>query len=114
MIQFVRLILISPLLFTQPAFAEQAVDLQSGLLIDVGYKAVKLHCSTCHSPKIIVQNQASRQGWLDTIRWMQKKQGMSLLNEQNENMILNYLAKNYAPNKKNQRTPLKIKKWYKY
>ena len=114
MIQFIQLILTTSLLLTQSAFAAPVIDTQSGLLIDEGYKEVKQHCSTCHSPKLIIQSQASHQGWVDTISWMQKEQGMPLLNKQNEKLILNYLVKNYAPNKKGRRTALIIKKWVKY
>ena len=113
MIQFVRLTLITFLLLTQSVFALQTIDPQSGLLIDAGYKLVKQHCSTCHSLKIVIQSKASRQGWVDTIRWMQKEQGMPSLNKQSEKMILNYLAKNYAPYNKGRRIPLVIKKWVK-
>ena len=113
MIQFVRLIMIAFLLLAQSAFAVQTIDTQSGLFIDNGYKTVKQHCSICHSLKIVTQSKASRQGWLDTIRWMQKEQGMLALNKQSETIILNYLAKNYAPDNTGRRTPLVIKEWVK-
>ncbi len=114
MIFFVRLILISFLLFFQLAFAVQTIASKSGLIIDEGYIAVQQHCSTCHSLSLIVQNKASRQGWIDTLHWMQKKQGMALLDEKSEISILNYLTKNYGPNKKSRRMPLVTKKWYRY
>ncbi len=114
MIQFARLSLITSLLLIQPAFAAPVIDSQSGLLMDEGYKIVKQHCSSCHSPKLIIQTQATQQGWLDTIRWMQTEQGMSLLNKLDEKKVLDYLTKNYAPNKKGRRKPLSIKKWGKY
>ena len=113
MIQFVRLTLITFLFLTQSVFAVQTIDSQSGLLVDEGYKAVKQHCSTCHSLNIVIQSKASRQGWLDTIRWMQKEQGMSFLNKQSEKMILDYLAKNHAPDNQGRRIPLVIKEWVK-
>ncbi len=112
MIQFVRLILITFLLFTQSAFAVETIDSQSGLLVDDGYQLVKQNCSTCHSLKIVVQSKASRQAWIDTISWMQK-QGMPSLSKPIEQKILNYLSKNYAPDNKGRRTPLIIKKWIK-
>jgi hypothetical protein len=111
MIQIVRLTLFFSLFLTQSAFAVQTIDSQSGLIIDLGYKSVKQHCSTCHSLEIVIQSKASRQGWVDTIRWMQKEQGMSFLNKSSEKRILNYLTKNYSPNNKGRRIPLVIKKW---
>lgn len=114
MIQIIRAILITSILLTQSAFAIQTIDSTSDLIIDEGYKSVEQHCATCHSLKLITQSKASRQGWLDTVRWMQKEHGMSLLNNQNEKVILDYLSKNYAPNKKGRRTPLVIDDWVKY
>lgn len=112
MSQFVRLILLAFLLFSQSTYAVQTTDSQSGLLIDEGYLLVKKHCSTCHSLKIVVQSKASRQDWRDTIDRMYK-QGMPLLSIPSEKNILNYLSKNYAPDNKGRRTPLFIKKWVK-
>lgn len=112
MIQFVRLMLITFLFFTQSVFAVETIDSQSGLLVDEGYQLVKQHCSTCHSLKIVVQSKASHQAWLDTISWM-KKQGMPGLSKPTEQKILNYLSKNYAPDNKGRRSPLTIKKWIK-
>ena len=113
MIQFVRFSLLTSLLLIQPALAAPVIDSQSGLLVDQGYKAVIQHCSTCHSPKLIIQTQATEQGWLDTIRWMQKEHGMPLLNKQDEKLVLTYLAKNYPPISKGRRRPISIKKWVK-
>jgi len=114
MIQFVRLILITLLFLTQSVYAVQTIDSQSGLLIDKGYKVVEQHCSICHSLTLVIQNRASRQGWINTIRWMQQTQGMALLNKQDEKVILDYLAKNYAPNKTSRRMPIVTKGWHKF
>ncbi|MCF6251655.1 MAG: hypothetical protein L3J75_10380 [Methylococcaceae bacterium] len=111
MIQIVRLTLIFSLFLTQPVFAVQTIDPQSGLIIDLGYKSVQQYCSTCHSLEVVIQSKASRQGWIDTIRWMQKDQGMPFLSKVSEKIILNYLTKNYSPNNKGRRSPLFIKKW---
>ena len=100
------------LFFTTSLFAEINTDPQTGLKIGEGYDKVKTTCTTCHSAKLIIQNRATRQGWLDTIRWMQKTQGLQRLASQNESIILNYLSKNYAPEKKYRRAPLVVEKWY--
>jgi len=101
------------LLISQSILAAQNIDPQSGLAIDSGLEVVKKQCSVCHSPQLIVQNKASYQGWLDTLRWMQEKQGMQSLSKQTETLILNYLAKNYAPEQAGRRKPLIIKQWKK-
>ena len=102
------------LLSVQSVFAGQGIDLKTWLKIDKGYQSVNQYCSTCHSLKVIIQSKATRQGWLDTIRRMQKEQGMPLLNKLNEKLILNYLAKNYSPDGRSRRIPLIIDKWTEY
>lgn len=111
MIQLSRFIPL--LLMSQSILAVQNIDSESGLIIDSGFAVVKKQCSVCHSPQLIIQNKASYQGWLDTLRWMQKKQGMQSLSQQTETLILNYLAKNYAPEQAGRRRPLVIEQWKK-
>ena len=101
------------LLMSQSILAEQNIDPESGLIIDSGVKVVKKQCSVCHSTQLIIQNKANYQGWLATLRWMQEKQGMQSLSQQTEALILNYLAKNYAPELAGRRKPLVIEKWKK-
>jgi len=87
------------------------IDKSTGLIIDNGYKVVKQKCLPCHSGKLIIQNRATREGWVNIIRWMQKKQKLEDLGD-NEDIILDYLAKNYAPEDKGRRVPLKNIEWY--
>ena len=101
------------LLLSQSILAAQNIDPESGLIVDSGFTVVKKQCSLCHSPQLIIQNKASYQGWLDTLRWMQKEQGMQPLSQQTEVLILNYLAKNYAPEQVGRRRPLVIEQWKK-
>lgn len=101
------------LFFTQLLQAEQKIDTQTGLIIDKGFESVKKQCTVCHSAKLIVQNKATRQGWKDTIRWMQETQGLQKLNQSTEQEILSYLAKNYAPNVQGRRSPLVVDQWHK-
>lgn len=61
-----------------------------------GVELVQAHCSACHSLALITQNRMTRDRWLDTIRWMQETQGLWPLGEQ-EPVILDYLAKHFAP-----------------
>lgn len=71
------------------------IDKTSGLVIDTGFEQVRGNCIACHSLAIVTQNRMSRDSWLETIRWMQKSQGLWPL--QNEPLILDYLAKHYSP-----------------
>ena len=87
------------------------IDQESGLKVGVGFNIVKQTCTGCHSSAMIVQNKATREGWLDMIRWMQKTQGLWDLGE-NETAILNYLETNYAPQISGRRKPLEVEVWY--
>ncbi len=64
-------------------------------------------CIPCHSLKLVTQNRADREGWLSMIRWMQAKQGLWPLGE-NEDKILDYLSTYYGPTKSFRRAPLPI------
>ena len=87
------------------------VDGVTNLVIDQNFELVKGQCTACHSAMLITQNSASREGWEQMIRWMQKDQGLWDLGE-SEDKILDYLSKNYGPQKKGRRTPLTNIEWY--
>lgn len=94
------------------AIEADSLDAATGLKIAPGLDLVKIHCTGCHSTKLITQFKATRQGWLDRIRWMQAKQNLWDLRE-SEPPILDYLAKNYAPvERAERRPPLKDVKWH--
>ena len=86
------------LLLPVNAIAEEKLsyDKSTGLVIDTGVELVKTHCTACHSAALVIQNRMSRDTWLETIRWMQKTQGLWPLADM-EPVILDYLAKNYSP-----------------
>lgn len=86
-------------------------DVSSGLIADEGYLTVRNRCMTCHSSKLITQNRMNRESWHETIKWMQATQNLGDLGD-DEEIILNYLAKNYAPTKKGRRQNLKDVEWY--
>ena len=90
---------------------ENGIDLESGLIVDEGYELVRGTCSACHSIDLVTQNSATREGWKDLIVWMQKTQKLWDLGE-NEELILDYLEKNYAPKEQGRRAPLKNIEWY--
>ena len=88
-------------------------DSETGFIIDEGWDVVKTNCTSCHNSKIILQNKFTKEGWKELIVWMQETQGLWKLGD-NEEIILNYLSKNYAPVKKGRRVPLELKEddWY--
>ncbi len=91
--------------------AEKTTLLNSELVEGAGLSAVLTNCTGCHSAKLIAQNRATREGWLSMIRWMQGTQGLWDLGE-NEEIILDYLATNYSPQKKGRRQNLGKIEWY--
>ncbi|CAN5226879.1 hypothetical protein BH23BAC1_BH23BAC1_38390 [soil metagenome] len=76
-----------------------------------GMEIVKANCTPCHSARLIVQNRATREGWLSMIRWMQQTQNLWDLGA-NEEIILDYLSTHYPPEEKSRRENLKDIEWY--
>lgn len=72
------------------------IDEESGLIIDGEWELVRDSCIPCHSSALIVYMKASRQTWLETIRWMQKDMGLWEFAPEEEKQILDYLSKNYG------------------
>lgn len=83
----------------------------TGLADDPNLQIIAANCTACHSAKLVTQNRATREGWRSMIRWMQKTQNLWDLGK-NEDIILDYLAKNYAPENKGRRAPLENIEWY--
>ncbi|SEQ93491.1 hypothetical protein [Neolewinella agarilytica] len=89
------------------------IHVQSGLIYAEGFDIVRGNCTACHSAKLVTQNRATREGWTDMIRWMQARQGLWDLGE-NEPVILDYLATNYAPEDIGRRATIDVEEieWY--
>lgn len=89
------------------------IHVQTGLIYDEGFAEVRSACTVCHSAKLVTQNRATREGWRQMIRWMQETQGLWDLGA-NERIIVNYLAKNYAPEEVGRRANLDVSaiEWY--
>ena len=88
------------------------IDVGTGLVIDEGMDLIVANCTSCHSSKLIMQNRATKEGWKSIITWMQQTQNLWPLGV-NEEPILNYLTKNYAPEPTGRRKPLENIQWYK-
>lgn len=92
---------------------ENGIHVQTGLVFAEGFAEVRGTCTACHSAKLVTQNRATRAGWKEMIRWMQKTQGLWNLGNQ-EPIILDYLAKHYAPAEVERRPGLDVAaiEWY--
>jgi Quinohemoprotein amine dehydrogenase A, alpha subunit, haem binding len=88
-----------------------SLDAQTGLVLAPGFQVVRNNCVRCHSSQLITAKRATREGWEGTIRWMQLNQGLGDLGKE-EAVILDYLAKHYAPTQEGRRPPLKNIEWY--
>jgi hypothetical protein len=94
-----------------PLLVRDSLDAQTGLVLAPGWQVVKSNCIRCHSSQLITAKRATREGWEGTIRWMQLNQGLGELGK-DEALILDYLAKHYAPTQQGRRPPLQDIKWY--
>lgn len=94
-----------------PEDVVDGIHLPTGFVADDGLELMATQCTACHSSKLVIQNRATREGWLETIRWMQETQKLWDLGD-NEGPILDYLAKHYAPVETGRRKPLVVEEWY--
>jgi hypothetical protein len=81
------------------------LDSKTGLVVAPGFELVSTQCTVCHSPRLIIQNRADRDGWRSMIRWMQESQGLWPLGDQ-EALVLDYLATHYGSKSSGRRAPL--------
>ncbi len=89
------------------------IHVRTGFYADPNMPIVVSACTSCHSSKLVTQNRATRSGWEAMIRWMQATQGLPDLGA-NEPVILDYLAKYYAPKAAGRRANLNLDEveWY--
>lgn len=90
---------------------ENGIHVATGFVDGDGLTEVIQNCTNCHSAKLVTQNRMTKEGWIATIRWMQETQNLWDLGN-NEEIIVNYLAANYAPDKKGRRDVLTNIEWY--
>lgn len=88
---------ITALLAAAAAAQESRTDPESGLLKDASgvWQTARDHCTECHSATLLQQNRTDRDGWIRTIRRMEKDEGLEPLGDL-EKPILDYLAANYG------------------
>lgn len=90
---------------------DEETILKSGFVNDIGVSQVIQNCTQCHSSKLVTQNRLNKTGWEASIKWMQETQNLWDLGK-NEERIVNYLAKNYAPETEGRRANIEVAEWY--
>lgn len=90
---------------------EDGIHVRTGFVEGEGLMTVVNNCTNCHSAKLVTQNRMNKEGWKATIKWMQDTQNLWDLGK-NEEIIVNYLATHYAPEKKGRRQNLANIEWY--
>lgn len=85
------------------AFAGQSADAgEFGHLVEgKGAEETFYACTGCHSDMLVVQQGLSRDRWNELIDWMIDEQGMPELESEERDVILDYLSKNYGPDRPN-------------
>ena len=56
-------------------------------------------CSACHSMDIVKQQGMTREQWDETLAWMVEEQGMGELSGDTRELVLDYLAAVYSPDR---------------
>jgi hypothetical protein len=88
------------------AMPADEIDEATGLIVNPGWEAVRIHCGGCHSHALVTAQRADRQTWIDIIRWMQATQNLWQFDPATEKQILDYLADNYPPQPNRRRAPI--------
>ncbi|MGA9269298.1 MAG: monoheme cytochrome C [Lutimonas sp.] len=94
-----------------PNRIENGIHVRTGLIDDDGLMTVVANCTACHSAQLVTQNRMNKERWNATIRWMQETQNLWDLGD-NQEIIVNYLVKNYPPTEKGRRENIKNIEWY--
>ena len=90
---------------------KNGIHVRTGLKEGEGLMTVVAHCTACHSAQLIIQNRMNKERWNATIRWMQETQNLWDLGDSQE-VIVDYLVKNYPVYSKGRRENLENIEWY--
>ena len=94
-----------------PDEIKDGIHIRTGFVEAPGMQETITNCTTCHSSQLVIQNRMNKQAWEATIDWMQETQNLWPLGD-NEEIIIDYLVKNYPPSKKGRRAALQTEEWY--
>lgn len=90
---------------------ENGIHVRTGFKDAEGLMTVVKNCTNCHSAQLVIQNRMNKDRWDATIKWMQETQNLWPLGA-NQEIIVNYLVKNYPPVDKGRRESLNNIEWY--
>jgi len=76
-------------------------DEYGDLVLAGGAEETFYACTACHSEKIVVQQGMSRERWDTLLEWMVEEQGMSEIEPDERQIILDYLATHYNEDRPN-------------
>ncbi|MBK0399586.1 aldehyde dehydrogenase [Limibaculum sp. M0105] len=71
------------------------------LVAGEGAELTYAYCAACHSERLVAQQGLTRDRWDALLQWMIDEQGMGELDPPDRELILNYLAENYGPDRPN-------------
>lgn len=94
-----------------PERIENGVHVRTGFVEAPGMQETINNCTSCHSSQLVIQNRMNKERWASTIDWMQETQNLWDLGA-NEEIIINYLVKNYPVSSKGRREALTNIEWY--
>lgn len=60
------------------------------------YELVDAYCSACHSLSIVMQQRATPERWQELLIWMEEKQGMAKLPNEDEELVLDYISTHFS------------------
>ena len=69
------------------------------LFVAPGAEETYYACAACHSERLVAQQGLSRERWDHLLDWMVKEQGMSELDPEEREIILDYLSTHYGPDR---------------
>jgi len=87
------------------------VHVRTGFIEAPGMQETINNCTSCHSAQLVIQNRMNLENWKATIDWMQETQNLWDLGA-NEDIIIDYLVKNYPPSSTGRRKALTTIEWY--
>ena len=67
------------------------LDPATGMKMTGDWELTKAHCIACHSPQTFLRQRGTLNNWKSIIAWMEEKGGLSKLDEQIKNRILQLL-----------------------
>lgn len=94
-----------------PDKIENGVHVRTGFIDAPGMQETINNCTSCHSAQLVIQNRMNKERWQTTIKWMQETQNLWDLGT-NEDVIIDYLVKNYPVSSTGRREALTNVEWY--